>query len=543
MSDLRWHLRAGDVLSSAMMNSLLRFLAPVFLLLTACNLGAAESVAAFPTATTVRVEVETLVPTVVRQVQAVQPVITQTPLPTPAPTAIPACTLPADQAAVSHKIQAQLDYAGQMVVAQQHIHHINRSNEVLNEVVLNIEANLWPDAFHLQSVTFGPIAIPVSYELTGRRLTVTLPEALAPACALDLQLGFRLDVPLMGTGVSAYRGYLGHSPRQLNLGHWLPTIAYHQDGEWITREAVFIGEQVVQEVADWDVSLSVSNAPEGLIVVGPGEVLQAGPQTWHFMVQGARDFTLSMSDAYRVISTETDSGVTVEVYTFEDAVVSLENGNRVDGADDALLYASRSLAMFEDLYGPYPYGRLAVVQADFPDGMEFSGVIFVGGSWFTRYPGSAASYLMLITVHEVAHQWWYAVVGSDQATSPWLDEALATYHEYVFIEEYYPDLKDWWWQFRVNYYAPSGFVDSSVYEFGNVREYINAVYLLGARMLHEVRQTIGTDEFFAWLADYVQAGQGRIVNADLLWSLLTEEQRETTQAIREQYLRTFIQPE
>lgn len=523
-----------------MMNSLLRFLAPIFLLLTACNLGQAESVAAFPTATTVRVDAATLVPTQARLAQVVQPVITQTPSATPVAAPVAACqAVPADQASVSHSVQAQLDYAARILVGQQQIHYVNRTHETFDEVVLNIEANLWPEAFQLQRVTLGPIGIPLSYELTGRRLTVTLPDALAPGCSLDLQLGFRLDVPLMGTGVSAYRGYLGHSKRQVNLGHWLPTIALHQAGEWITREAVFIGEQVVQEVANWDVTLSVSNAPDGLIVVGPGEVLQGGPQTWRFVVQAARDFTLSLSDSYRVISTETDRGVVVEVYTFDDAVVSLDNGTTVDGAEDTLHYASRSLAMFEDLYGPYPYGRLAVVQADFPDGMEFSGVIFVGGSWFTRYPGSAASYLMLITVHEVAHQWWYAVVGSDQAKSPWLDEALATYHEYVFIEEYYPDLKDWWWQFRVNYYAPAGFVDSSVYEFANVREYINAVYLLGARMLHELRQAMGTDAFFAWLADYVEAGQGRVVSAELLWSLLSAEQHEATQAIRQQYLRSL----
>ena len=32
-----------------------------------------------------------------------------------------------------------------------------------------------------------------------------------------------------------------------------------------------------------------------------------------------------------------------------------------------------------------------------------------------------------MTTHEVAHQWFYSLVGNDQAHDPWLDEVLATY--------------------------------------------------------------------------------------------------------------------
>jgi hypothetical protein len=31
--------------------------------------------------------------------------------------------------------------------------------------------------------------------------------------------------------------------------------------------------------------------------------------------------------------------------------------------------------------------------------------------------------------HEVAHEWWYGLVGANQAQDPWLDEAFATYAE------------------------------------------------------------------------------------------------------------------
>ena len=31
--------------------------------------------------------------------------------------------------------------------------------------------------------------------------------------------------------------------------------------------------------------------------------------------------------------------------------------------------------------------------------------------------------------HELAHEWWYALIGDDQARDPWLDEAFASYSE------------------------------------------------------------------------------------------------------------------
>ena len=52
-------------------------------------------------------------------------------------------------------------------------------------------------------------------------------------------------------------------------------------------------------------------------------------------------------------------------------------------------------------------------------GMEYPELIFA-------YPSEVA------IVHEIAHQWWYGLVGDDQSREPWLDESFATYsHEWV----------------------------------------------------------------------------------------------------------------
>jgi aminopeptidase N len=167
-------------------------------------------------------------------------------------------------------------------------------------------------------------------------------------------------------------------------------------------------------------------------------------------------------------------------------------------------------------------------------------LVFVSTNWFTSYTGDPASFLTLITIHEMAHQWWYARVGNDPATNPWLDEAMATYSEYIFFEQFYPSLKDWWWDFRVNSHSPTGYVDSTIYQFTTIREYINAVYLRGVRMLHAIRTDIGTEPFFELLRKYAEAGDGRIADPDLFWSMMTPEQLEATKNTRAAFLRQPI---
>jgi hypothetical protein len=320
------------------------------------------------------------------------------------------------------------------------------------------------------------------------------------------------------------------------MANWLATVAPYLNGRWVVNPPQRIGEQTVLGVADWDVTLNIMNASGDLKIAAPGDVTQTGATQWRYVFPRGRDFSISLSEYYRVNSQMTPSGVTIEVYSFPDAVRSTDNGP-VDAGIFIMQQAANALQQYADLFGVYPYQRLVVVQGDFPDGMEFSGLVFVSTNWVYAFEGGYDNYLTVITVHEVSHQWWYTRVGNDAANAPWLDEALATYSEYIYYEEFYPDLKNWWWDFRVGGYNPQGAVDSSVYEFDNARDYINAVYLRGVQMLHNLREDIGTEAFFKLLADYARVGDGQIATPQLFWSLLTPEQYTATQDTRGQFLR------
>ncbi|MCB9454231.1 MAG: M1 family metallopeptidase [Anaerolineaceae bacterium] len=520
------------------MNRLPHFFTLILLVfVTACSLTTqAQQSPAQPTTTAMPLLPVTPVPTVDRQPH---PVPTTSPeAVSPETTAVPdiiTCDPALLPARTQHTVTVDLDYAAHSLTGEQVVQYPNQTGEPLNQIVLNIEPVRWDGAFSLETVTLGADGLGVGYELLGRRLRMDLPQALETGCSVRLRLTFTIHVPPIGEGQDGFQGYFGYSWRQLNLGHWLPTVAARMDGDWVTRDALDIGEQDVLESADWDVTLHIHNAPESLRVAAPGDILETGPESWHFMLPAAREFPVSMSDQFIYASGEADDGTLVELYTFDDALIPA-GGGVIDSAAYALDVATKAVGLYSELFGDYPYDRLEVVQADFPDGMELSGLVFVGGGYFRNF-GGPTSYLMMITVHEISHQWWYARVGSDQAFSPWLDESLATYSEYVFVEEYYPGLKDWWWEFRVDSLSPEGYVDDPVYKFKTRRAYINAVYLRGVRMIRDLRADLGTDAFFEWLRRYADEGAGQIVTPDFFWSLLTPDQFATTEATRSRYMR------
>jgi aminopeptidase N len=108
-----------------------------------------------------------------------------------------------------------------------------------------------------------------------------------------------------------------------------------------------------------------------------------------------------------------------------------------------------------------------------------------------------------IGVHEIAHQWWFGLVGNDQALEPWLDEALALYSERIFYEFTRASSGlDWWWEFRVDFFKPGGYVDMTIYEGGTFRSYTNAVYLNGARFMEALRTRMGDEAFYRFLKEY-----------------------------------------
>lgn len=511
---------------------------PIVILLTACNLVESTPVPIVqPTRPSVSIAQLATVPAEPTATRLIREIPSITPIPpteTPEPTRSPfECDVQVNGEHIQHTVDATVDYAAKHVSVSQVTRYFNNSEVALEELVFDVEANEWNNAFGLEKIMLGDSE--PFYSLDSNRMTVRLPSPLNPGCVATVKMDFALNIPRIGVDIRAARGFFGYSDRQLNLGLWLPTVAPRIDNQWVLHDPSPIGEQLVLEQVDWDLTLNVENGDK-MIVAAPGIVEKTGDNQWHIVHKSARDFTLSMSPDFRVSRQTLQDGTQVELYHFSDTERTI-NGSTIDGSTHALDMASRAAEQYASLFGPYPYQRLLVIQGDFPDGMEFSGIVFVSTNWFVTFEGGVENYLTLITVHEVAHQWWYSKVGSDSAMEPWLDEAFACYSEYIFYEEYYPAQRQWWWSFRVAWYNPQGAVDSTVYDFETGRDYINAVYLRGAQMLQNIRDDIGTEDFFNFLATYQEAETGKISNAETFWSFLSEEQLAKTRDTRKAFFK------
>jgi aminopeptidase N len=145
--------------------------------------------------------------------------------------------------------------------------------------------------------------------------------------------------------------------------------------------------------------------------------------------------------------------------------------------------------------------------------MEFSGLYFISRDYFNLYDGTPKNYLVAIAAHETAHQWWFDAVANDQALEPWLDEALSTYSEVIYYESIYPEVVDWWWNYRYFEFQQAGYVDTTIYDGGGQRPYWDKVYLTGARFFEDLREQVGDEIFFAFLKDYYNQSIGKQVTS------------------------------
>ena len=90
-----------------------------------------------------------------------------------------------------------------------------------------------------------------------------------------------------------------------------------------------------------------------------------------------------------------------------------------ENINDCLDISKEAVAYFNDTFGKYPYKTLTISKTPFMfGGMEYPGLVFISDSIEDEI-----EYKKVI-VHEIAHQWWYSVVGNDESKEAWLDESL-----------------------------------------------------------------------------------------------------------------------
>jgi hypothetical protein len=404
-----------------------------------------------------------------------------------------------------YTLYAILNYAGYKLDVDETIRYTNSTGETLYNLVLAVEPNRWKNCFHLNSLSLDGNTLS-AYTLDDQRLEITLPQPLAPGGMANLTLAYDMLLPSKSRA-----SVFGYTEYQINLSDWYPFIVPYVPGQgWLLHDAWTFGEHLVYDAADFDVYLRVD--ADFTPVIAASAPTQPSGEWTHSHLDGARTFTLSVSDRYKVVESAVGPA----------AIRSIFLPGHEDAGDKILWTAIQAVGLYGVKFATYPYTSLSIVETDIPDGQEYDGMIFLSRAYYTDYNGSSRSNLVTIAAHEIAHQWWFGLVGNDQALEPWLDEALATYSEHVFYEYNYPNFLNWWWNFRVNYFDPAGWVDTSIYNGGSFRPYTSAVYLHGAEFLEDLRNRIGDEAFYAFIQDYAAQMANRRATGEDFFRILRQ---------------------
>jgi Peptidase family M1 domain len=435
-----------------------------------------------------------------------------------------------------YTLDAVFDFYGDTLSVTETIMYVNYTQDTLVEMVLVVEPHLWPGSFTLDSLTWGDNTRIDNYSIDEDKMHITLPQSLAPGERLLIRAEYRLNIPQMNVlkGTDRPLPY-GYSARQTNLVDWYLYVPPYQAGVgWLVHRQWVLGEHQVFDIADFDVTIKITEPVKDLVIAASAPADVSG-DTYSYHLDTARTFVWSASNEY-VVQSMPVGDVTVYSYAFPyDKKAGME----------VLQNTADALALYSRLIAPYPHASMSVVEADFHDGMEYEGLYFLSDGFYNLYDGTPKGYLTIIASHETAHQWWYGLVGNDQAMEPWLDEAMCTYMEAIFYENIYADypsdigasLLDWWWAYRVNFYEPTGWVDSTIYDFDQFRPYRDAIYLNGAKFLGDLRKLVGDEAYFAFLRDYAARNAYHLVTTDSFFAVLRQHTQEDISALVAQYFK------
>jgi len=222
---------------------------------------------------------------------------------------------------------------------------------------------------------------------------------LAPGTAVRVHLPWRLRVPgARADRISRFRG-------GLRLGTFFPLLSWDPRRGWLTDPpAQILGESAASSAADFDVRVRV---PRGLSAIASGVPLGNG----RWQARAVRDFALAVG-RFRLATGIAHVPHRVKVRV---AVAAAAEGN----GRSFVKLAVRALERLSRRYGAYRWPVYTLVLA--PDlvagGIEYPTLNYIGSRYFVTG----------VVDHETAHQWFYSLVGNDQARDPWLDETLATW--------------------------------------------------------------------------------------------------------------------
>jgi hypothetical protein len=376
----------------------------------------------------------------------------------------------------SYTVSLTSDTAGTTWTGHESVSFTNASATPLTEVYLR----LW-DNYHgscpstpitVSNVTGGTAG---SLEVACTALKITLPGPVGQGQSSSVGFDLRIVVP---SGADRF----GHDGSYSFIGNALPVLAVRDGSGWHLDHYSNNGESFYSLASDFKVTLdhptSIKVPATGTSVDTPGST---GRTVTTATAAKVRDFAWA-AGPFSVISGTSASGVKVNVYRV--------SGISAGSAQSMLNTSTAALTAHAQRFGAYPYG-----EAD---------VVLDNNFWFggMEYPGFVLDLVSSTALaHELAHQWWYGIVGDDEYNNPWLDEAFADYS----TDLYQGITGSGCWS-RVSWASSAEKISNSMaYWDAHSSRYGTVVYTYGKCALHDLRRVLGDSAMTTMLRDYAQA--------------------------------------
>ncbi len=282
--------------------------------------------------------------------------------------------------------------------------------------------------------------LPSDYEVTGTIMRVGLPKALPPGGSVTIAFPFREQVPRQ----LRRSGWMSREGIEYSMSQWYPKIAEYDNEGWHRQE--YVAREFYGVWGDFNVAITL---PSQFVVgatgecVNPQEVghgydkiaggekqgqLYPTPQlptttTWRFHASTVHDFAWAADDDY-----------VHEWSTWQDTITLHAFYKRWCAPfwHDAIKYSQHALATYSEVFGPYAYRNFSCTMAG-DGGMEYPQLIMITG--YRPTPGSIAG----VIAHEIAHQWFYGMLGSNETREAFMDEGFTTYATTIAMDRLWGD--------------------------------------------------------------------------------------------------------
>ncbi|MEG3659385.1 M1 family metallopeptidase [Arenibacter palladensis] len=306
------------------------------------------------------------------------------------------------------------------------------------------------------SINHGERSYSVQPIITDTRMQIRLNTAMQPkGDRISIKINFSFVIPINGAARFGQQDTKNGVIYQ--IAQWYPRMCVYDDVEgWNTLPYLGLGEFYC-DYGNYDYYIT---APAEMIVYGSGDLQNAqdvltkeqikrlslasksdktiaiissdevgkpairpsskGNLTWHFKMNNTRDVAFAASKGL----------------IWDAAKINLPSGRKalamscypVESADDTAWarsteYLKACIEIYSENFFEYPWNN-AVSSAGITEGMEYPGMIF------NNYKETKASLWFLIS-HEIGHNWYPMIVGSNERRYMWHDEGLNTYVNFI----------------------------------------------------------------------------------------------------------------